>query len=151
MNVLHYTARDFVNTSMITDFETGRLSGWAQCNTWALKSGEHFLAKIRRDNSERRGRRGFREISKHDMELGDYEPSNMSSLKKLVPARKWTFLSPTTAWHLILQKPECLAGDSSPEPPVNNADNWHLDVSLWHPEWRKPAEPTELLTYWTVK
>lgn len=52
VDVFHYTARDFVNMRTIMVLEMGGLSRWAQSNTRALKSGEHFLAKIRRHKSE---------------------------------------------------------------------------------------------------
>lgn len=150
VDVLHYTVRDFVNMSTITVLEMGGLSRWAQSNTRALTSGEHFLAKIRRRKSEAKdGSERCPSVTWRDRGLWSKpqaQPLDANS------QRGRGYISVLQLHETgFCQKSEWLEAHSSPESPVNNADSWHLDFSLWHPEWRKPAEPTGLLTYRTVK
>lgn len=100
VDVLHYTVRDFVNMSTITVLEMGGLSRWAQSNTRALTSGEHFLVKIRRHKSETED--GSERCPSVTWRQGTVKQATCAASRSQQPARTWAHLSPTAARNWIL-------------------------------------------------
>lgn len=129
MDVLHYIAGDFVNMSTITDGLSLIHKPLKVENSSWLKSEDISQRQktVQSDFQVWHGDRGlWSKPHEQPLETNSQQGNGHISVLQLHETE-------------FCQKSEWLEADSSPESPVNNADSWHLDFSLWHPEWRNPA------------